>query len=320
MALTQDENLATRYYSLPSQIMEARETYYGILKHNNTGDGDITTWIKWVLESMSRAITQISSMRNLIIRLHQIHRAYGTAYLFAWAHRISGIGLFLFLYAHIYTLSDLLEPAQFDSKIKWLGQVGLNYFGMMLALPVIFHALNGGRLILYETFGSRRDERLVSWVAGLTILYWVLLFLAMYFSNISLASLTLDIALLISLALAGGLIMAISKSKMGLYWKIQRISGAFLVIMIPVHLVFMHADPAAGHDSAVILSRIRGNMLIRVADFLIVVSALYHGAYGLISIAKDYLESETLIRGAAILIAVVSILFGWLGIKTIAMV
>jgi len=259
-------------------------------------------------------------MRHLIIRLNQIHRAYGSAYLFAWVHRISGIGLLLFLYAHIFTLSDLLEPAQFDAKMAWLARVGLNYFGLMLALPVILHALNGGRLMLYETFGNRRDDVLVAWVAGLALLYLIVLFFVMNFSNISLASFTLNIALLISLAVAGGLGMAIRKSKMGGYWKIQRISGAFLVIMIPVHLLFMHADPAAGHDSAVILSRIRADMLIRVADFLVVVSALYHGAYGLISIAKDYLKSETLIRRVSILIAILSILFGWLGIRTIAMV
>ena len=156
--------------------------------------------------------------------------------------------------------------------------------------------LNGGRLILYETFGNRRDERLITWVTGLTILYTFFLFFIMYLPNISLASVTLDIALLIGLTMAGAVIIALGKSKMGIYWKIQRISGAFLVIMIPVHLVFMHANPAAGHDSAVILARIRSDMLIRVADFLIVVSALYHGAYGLISIVKDYLKSETLIR------------------------
>jgi succinate dehydrogenase hydrophobic anchor subunit len=254
------------------------------------------------------------------MRLVQIHRAYGTAYLFAWAHRVSGIGLLLFLYAHIFTLSDLLEPAQFDSKMAWLAQVGSNYVGLVLALPVIFHALNGGRLMLYEIFGNRRDEVLVAWVAGLAILYWILLFFVMNSANISLASFTLNIALMVSLAMAGGLIMAISKSKMGLYWKMQRISGAFLVIMIPVHLVFMHADPAAGHDSGVILSRIRADMLIRAADILIVVSALYHGAYGLIAIAKDYLKSETGMRWASILITIFSILFGWLGIKTIAMV
>jgi len=263
---------------------------------------------------------QMISMRNLNIQLDQIYRAYGTAYIFAWIHRISGIGLLLFLYAHIFTLSNLLEPARFDSKMAWLNQVGLSYFGWMLALPVIFHALNGGRLILYEIFGNRRDERLLVWVTGLTMLYTLFLFLTMYLPNISLASVTLDTAMLISLVVAGAVVIAIVKSKMGVYWKIQRISGAFLVIMIPIHLVFMHADPAAGHDSAAILSRIRGDMLIRGADILMVVSALYHGGYGLISIAKDYLKSETGIRGAIILVAILSIVFGWLGIKTIAMV
>jgi succinate dehydrogenase hydrophobic anchor subunit len=254
------------------------------------------------------------------MRWVQIQRAYGTAYLFAWVHRVSGIGLLLFLYAHIFTLSDLLEPAQFDSKMEWLGQVGLNYFGMMLALPVIFHALNGGRLILYETYGNRRDQRLITWVTGMTILYTFFLFFIIYLPNILLASVTLNIALLISLTMAGAAIIALGKSKMGIFWKIQRISGAFLLIMIPVHLVFMHASPAAGHDSAVIIARIRSDLLIRLADILIVVSALYHSTYGLISIVKDYLKSETSIRCVSILIAISSILFGWLGIKTIAMV
>ena len=254
------------------------------------------------------------------MRLIQLHRAYGGAFLFAWAHRISGVGLLLFLYAHIYTLSFLIEPVEFDSKMKWMGQAGLIHLGWLLALPVIFHALNGARLILYETFGNRRDESLIAGVAGLTILYTIGLLFITALPQIELPSFSMNIALLIGLAMGGGLVTAIRKSKMSLYWKIQRISGAFLVIMIPVHLVFMHADPAAGHDSAVILSRIRADLLIRVADSLMVVSALYHGAYGLISVAKDYLKSETLIRRVSILVAILSILFGWLGIRTIAMV
>jgi len=259
-------------------------------------------------------------MRYPLIRLVQILRAYGIAYLFSWVHRISGVGLLLFLYVHIYTLSYLVEPVVFDAKVKWMGQVGLIFFGWLLALPVIFHALNGTRLILYETFGNRRDELATAWVAGLTLLYSLFLFFTTCLRNNSPASFTLDIALVIGLAAAGALIIALGKSKMGIYWKIQRISGAFLLIMIPVHLVFMHANPAAGHDSAVILARIRSDMLIRLADVLIVVSALYHGAYGLISIAKDYLKSEVLIRRVSILIALFSILFGWLGIKTMALV
>ncbi len=58
MALAQDENLPTRYYSLSAQIMTEREAYYQIIDHTNRGGGDITEWIKWFLECMGRAILE----------------------------------------------------------------------------------------------------------------------------------------------------------------------------------------------------------------------------------------------------------------------
>ena len=63
MALTQDENLATRCYSLSSQIMAERDAYYEVLERTNKKDGDITQWLKWFLGCMSRAI--LSSNRLL---------------------------------------------------------------------------------------------------------------------------------------------------------------------------------------------------------------------------------------------------------------
>ena len=63
MALAQDENLATRCYSLSSQIMAERDAYYEVLERTNKKDGDITQWLKWFLGCMSRAI--LSSNRLL---------------------------------------------------------------------------------------------------------------------------------------------------------------------------------------------------------------------------------------------------------------
>jgi Fic family protein len=56
MALAQDENLSTRYYSLSAQIMEQRKAYYKILERTNKADGEITEWILWFLQCMSKAI------------------------------------------------------------------------------------------------------------------------------------------------------------------------------------------------------------------------------------------------------------------------
>jgi Fic family protein len=67
MALAQDENLSTRYYSLSSQIMAEREDYYRILERTNEGDGDITDWMKWFLESMSRAILNSNELLSNVM-------------------------------------------------------------------------------------------------------------------------------------------------------------------------------------------------------------------------------------------------------------
>jgi Fic family protein len=67
MALAQDENLPTRFYSLSAQIMAEREAYYQILEHTNTSDGDITSWIKWFLECMSRAILDSGNLLSNVM-------------------------------------------------------------------------------------------------------------------------------------------------------------------------------------------------------------------------------------------------------------
>ncbi len=56
MALAQDEQLATRYYSLSSQIMEERDAYYGVLEMCQKGNGDVTEWLSWYLGCHTRAV------------------------------------------------------------------------------------------------------------------------------------------------------------------------------------------------------------------------------------------------------------------------
>jgi Fic family protein len=67
MALAQDENLSTRYYSLSSQIMAEREDYYGILERTNKGEGDLTDWMKWFLECMSRAMLSSNKLLSNVM-------------------------------------------------------------------------------------------------------------------------------------------------------------------------------------------------------------------------------------------------------------
>jgi Fic family protein len=56
MLLASDEDNPKRFYSLSSQIMAERKDYYEILNATQAGTHDVTSWLKWFLECMTRAI------------------------------------------------------------------------------------------------------------------------------------------------------------------------------------------------------------------------------------------------------------------------
>lgn len=63
MVLSRDEKMPVRYYSLSSRIMKERSEYYKALDSATSGEGEITGWLVWFIEMMSRAIDH----SNLII-------------------------------------------------------------------------------------------------------------------------------------------------------------------------------------------------------------------------------------------------------------
>ena len=76
MALAQDENLSTRFYSMASQIMAERDEYYEVLEHTNKGNVDITEWLKWFLECMSRAILRSNELLYNIMQKARFWKHY----------------------------------------------------------------------------------------------------------------------------------------------------------------------------------------------------------------------------------------------------
>jgi len=77
MALAQDENLAERYYSLSTQIMEDRQSYYQVLEKCQKGDLNITAWMVWFLKCFHRAIHKADHIVGNVLqktRFWQMHR------------------------------------------------------------------------------------------------------------------------------------------------------------------------------------------------------------------------------------------------------
>jgi Fic family protein len=56
MCLARSDGSAQRFYSMSSQILEDRRSYYEILEKTQSGSLDITEWLKWFLECLDRAI------------------------------------------------------------------------------------------------------------------------------------------------------------------------------------------------------------------------------------------------------------------------
>jgi succinate dehydrogenase / fumarate reductase cytochrome b subunit len=239
----------------------------------------------------------------------------GWSFVIAWMHRIAGVLLALYALIHIYTLSFLTTPHEYDSKMKAFGFFIFSFMEWLLAVPAIFHALNGGRLILYEIFGNRNDSKIIPWVFGLSATYVLLHAFLMVMGNQSVSPIFFWLTVfMLSLCPVIMVTSKIWKVDGATLWKLQRISGAYLIIMIPAHLLFMHLQPSVGHEANVVIARMQ-NMFIKLADTTLVIAVLYHAGYGLISISKDYIKSGILQQGLSLLIIFIMTIFGWIGIK-----
>jgi len=242
-------------------------------------------------------------------------RTRGWSFVLSWIHRITGILLVLYLLFHIYTLTFLHTPGQFDAKMKFYSIFVFVLLEWALAVPVIFHALNGGRLILYEIFGSRKDAAMIRWVWVLSAMYMLLLAVMMIAGN---QTVTPGFYWLTALLIAVSLVIVVSskvcKTAASASWKFQRISGAFLFLMVPAHMLFMHLNPGFGHDAASVVARMQ-NIFIKLVDLGLIVTVLFHSGYGLLSVAKDYIPSKWLQNAIAFVIIFVMVVFGWVGVK-----
>jgi succinate dehydrogenase hydrophobic membrane anchor protein len=244
----------------------------------------------------------------------------GWSFVIAWIHRIAGIGLVVYLLIHIYTLSFLSEPQIFDAKMRLFGFFFFTLLEWLLCIPVIIHALNGGRLILYEIFGARNEAALLRWMFGLCIIYVMLQAVLMIMGNQSVSP---TFFWLVVFILSACLLLLVTTRIWNIDgaigWKLQRITGALLLIMAPAHLLFMHLQAPIGHEANVVIARMQMGF-IKVIDLILVVAALFHAGYGLISIGRDYIESKLIQNGLSFLIILILAVFGWIGVKLIVII
>jgi succinate dehydrogenase hydrophobic anchor subunit len=258
----------------------------------------------------------LSALEKLPI-VSEYARTRGWSFVLSWCQRISGLILVAFTWYHIYTLSSLTAPEQFQAKMKVFGVFVFVFLEWALAIPVIFHAFNGGRVILYESFEKRNEESMIQWVLGLSLLYLALLAFLMLLGGQTVSAVFFWLTMIAAgLVLAYGVTVRAWPTAHSRLWKMQRISGAYMLVMISAHMLFMHLNYAVGHDAATVIARLQ-NYFIKFVDLTLVLAALYHGGYGLVTVYSDYIGSSVLRTVLAALVTAVMLIFAWAGVKLI---
>ncbi len=245
--------------------------------------------------------------------LQGLRQNRGGSYIIGWSHRLTGLLLLAYVLLHINTLSTLSDPEIFTQKAAMFSGPFFMFLEWLLAIPVIFHCLNGGRLLVYELFTTRHDEKLLGWMATLSIVYMLLLGYLMFLGNQEVSPLFFWLtALVLSLIVTCPVWQKISRVNGSLFWKLQRLSGAFLFVLVPAHMLFMHLNPTVGRDVQVITERLNQPLIVAL-DTSLLVCILYHGGYGLIGVLKDYLIDQRTIKIALAVVIVTLVLFGLQG-------
>jgi len=64
MCLAKSDGGSQRFYSMSSQILKERKTYYEVLEQTQSGSLDITDWLTWFLNCLDRAIQQSNEITS----------------------------------------------------------------------------------------------------------------------------------------------------------------------------------------------------------------------------------------------------------------
>ena len=84
------------------------------------------------------------------------------------AHRISGFLVFLFLLLHIVDVSLISNPRLYDEVHELYGNVLLRLFEVGLLVALVYHSLNGLRIVMIDFFpGTIGNEKAV--LAAVTV-------------------------------------------------------------------------------------------------------------------------------------------------------
>jgi succinate dehydrogenase hydrophobic anchor subunit len=229
----------------------------------------------------------------------------GWHYVISWLHRFTGIGLIIILIVHMYILSSLQTPDVDPAMVKVIVSPIFLLLAWVSSLVVSFHALNGGRLILYELFGRRDDRDMIRWIFGLSAAYAAMVGLLLMMKNQRVSPFFFWLMAFFLGAIAAYVVASrMWEKRHSVLWKLQRISGTFLFITVPAYVLFSYLNPGEADGAHETIAWMQ-NVFTRLVFLTLATGVLYHAGYGLFSIAADYTSSGITRAGMTALIIVI---------------
>jgi len=87
--------------------------------------------------------------------------------MFAWmAHRLSGVALVAYLVVHVWGLRALTDRASFNELIAGYHAPIFKIGEFLLLAAVVYHALNGFRIVLIDFLGWSPRQKRLFWAVG----------------------------------------------------------------------------------------------------------------------------------------------------------
>jgi succinate dehydrogenase hydrophobic membrane anchor protein len=248
-------------------------------------------------------------------KLSYYAQSRGWGFVMTWAHRVAGLTLVLYMFFHIFTLTGLHDPVSFTSKMRFFHNFFFSFLEWALAVPVIFHGLNGTRLILYELFRVRNDRVMIRWVLLLSAVYVLTLGLLMIVGNQQVSAGVFWLAVAITSTMAVVILYGrLWPTRNTTLWKFQRLSAALLLPMVSGHMFFMHLNYQVGHDVDTIIARMSG-VGMKFLDSVFVMTVFFHAGFGLYTIIGDHVEESRLRLALSVLSTFLMLVFAFAGVK-----
>ncbi len=99
-------------------------------------------------------------------------------------------------------------------------------------------------------------------------------------------------------------------------WMLQRITGIALIILTIGHYLWMHYNPASGHDFSHTAERLKQPVFVGMY-ILFVVIGMYHGIQGVWNIIRDFKLRKSITWTLYGIMVTLAIIFVGIGINTV---